>query len=189
MSTVSKTKPPRVGGIFSARATVVDSATLHRSLRRIAHEIHEQNGVLHDVILVGIQRGGVPVARLIQDSLKEISGITVPVNELDVTAFRDDVVNVNAPDISDMIASIADKTVILVDDVLYTGRTVRAALNTLFTYGRPLRVQLAVVADRGHREIPIRADYVVKNIPTKHTEHIRVTPESGVELGEIEEAQ
>ncbi len=185
MKTVSKT-PPRSGGFFSAKAVIVDAESMRRSFRRIAHQISERNnGELDQIVLVGIKNGGVPVAHVLGEMLSEIGNVTVPVDEMDVSAHRDDVSD--PPVVLESISDVAGKTVVLVDDVLYTGRTVRAALNTLLTYGRPENVQLAVVVDRGHREMPIHPDYVVKNLPTNRAEHVRVTLEGGIEIGKLED--
>jgi pyrimidine operon attenuation protein/uracil phosphoribosyltransferase len=153
---------------------------VRRALTRIAHEIVERNPGAEDVdapALVGIHRRGAFLARRLQESLEELLGTEVPLGDLDIGFYRDDVAR--RPEAPVVHASHIDfdvdgRTVVIVDDVLYTGRTVRAAIEALFDYGRPARVQLAVLADRGHRELPIRPDYVGKNLPTSRDEHVYV---------------
>lgn len=183
MSDLQHVVPPELGGSFVATSQLMTAEELRRSLLRVAHQISERNGTCEDVVLVGIERGGVPIAQRLSEYLREITNVTVPVHALDVTPYRDDE---KAGEGESLIASIADKTVVLVDDVLFTGRTVRAALNTLFEHGRPRCIQLAVVVDRGHREMPIRADFVARNQPTQVGERVRVSLEGGVELGVIQ---
>src|SRR2546423_2643963 len=169
---------------------VVDGDALERTLSRIAHEIIERNDDLSDVALVGIHTRGVPIAHRLRRLVEERTGEEVALGRLDITFHRDDV-HVRAghaprrpqPLVRDtkLDFELEGRTVILVDDVLYTGRTIRAAIDALFEYGRPDRVQLAVLADRGHRELPIRPDYVGKNLPTGRDERVQV------ELVEIDE--
>jgi pyrimidine operon attenuation protein/uracil phosphoribosyltransferase len=142
----------------------------------MAHEIVERNSGAADVVLVGLQRGGVPFAEALAANLAEIEGTTVPVGALDVAFYRDDVATRPVlPEASSSIpVDLSGRTVVLVDDVLFTGRTIRAALHALSEFGRPGRVQLAVLVDRGHRELPIRPDYVGKNLPTARGERIQV---------------
>lgn len=151
---------------------VVDDVTMKRAITRITYEIIERNKSLDNLVLAGIKTRGVYIARRIQDRLKQIEGIDVPTGELDIKPFRDDVKI--EKDTTTMPVDVTDKDVILVDDVLYTGRTIRAAIDNLVSLGRPARVSLAVLVDRGHRELPIRADYVGKNIPTSSEEEITV---------------
>ena len=150
-----------------------------RALARIAHEILERNSGIEEVALVGIRRRGVPLARRIARSIHEISGHDVPCGALDITLYRDDLSGHAAgsqPIIhkTEIDFSIDGKLILLVDDVLYTGRTIRAAFDALIDFGRPRAIQLIVLVDRGHRELPIRADYVGKNIPTSSTQNVQV---------------
>ena len=158
------------------KAQVLDETALDRALTRIAHEILEKNGGAKDLAFVGLRTRGVSLAHRLAAKIAQIDGASLPVGTLDITLYRDDLGMRGTPVIrgTDIPFSIKDKTVILVDDVLYTGRTIRAAIEALFDYGRPARVQLAVLADRGHRELPIRPDYVGKNLPTARGERIQV---------------
>ena len=151
---------------------IVDDVTMKRAITRITYEIIERNKNLDNIILAGIKTRGVFIARRIQDRLKQLEGIDMPIGELDTKPFRDDMKV--EEDTTAMPVDITGKDVILVDDVLYTGRTIRAAIDNLVSLGRPARVSLAVLVDRGHRELPIRADYVGKNIPTSAVEEIIV---------------
>ncbi|HCB34063.1 MAG TPA: bifunctional pyr operon transcriptional regulator/uracil phosphoribosyltransferase PyrR [Acidimicrobiaceae bacterium] len=177
---------PPYGGVFVARGTVLDADGVGRALTRISHEIVERNNGLEEVALVALQTGGVRVGMAITRHLFEIDGIDVPFGTLDVTMHRDDI------GLRPVVAEAATKIdfdingakVVLVDDVLFTGRTIRAALDALNDFGRPREVQLAVVIDRGHRELPIRPDYVGKNLPTARDEVVDVNLE-GVLLGEM----
>ena len=175
---------PPYGGVFVARTTVLDAAQVHRALTRISHEIIERNQGLEDVVLVALQTGGVEIARLLSRLLFEIDGVDVPTGTLDVALYRDDIGlrPVMAEAETDIQIDLGGKIVVLVDDVLFTGRTIRAALDALTDFGRPRAVQLAVVIDRGHRELPIRPDFVGKNLPTRRDEVVDVNPE-GVLLG------
>ena len=177
--------PPR-GGIFVPRTQVMDAADLRRAVTRIAHEIVERNHGLEGVVLIGLQTGGVPLAQRLHQSLADIEGLTVPLGTLDVAFYRDDIgLRPVVPEaVTDIPFDLTGRTVVLVDDVLFTGRTVRAALNALNDYGRPRAVQLAVMVDRGHRELPIRPDFVGKNLPTRFDEQVDVGPE-GVVIGSI----
>lgn len=177
--------PPR-GGVFVPRSMVLSASDVQRALRRVAHEIAEKNRGLEDVILVGLQTGGVELAQRIADVLREVEGTDVPVGTLDVAFYRDDVgIRPVLPEAKTEIPlDLTGVTVVLVDDVLFTGRTVRAALNALVDFGRARCVQLAVMIDRGHRELPIRADYVGKNLPTRIDEQVDVTLD-GVMLGDV----
>lgn len=151
---------------------IVDDVTMKRAITRITYEIIERNKNLDNIVLAGIKTRGVFIARRIQDRLKQLEGIDIPIGKLDTKPFRDDMKV--EEDTTDMPVDITGKDVILVDDVLYTGRTIRAAIDNLVSLGRPARVSLAVLVDRGHRELPIRADYVGKNIPTSAVEEIIV---------------
>jgi pyrimidine operon attenuation protein/uracil phosphoribosyltransferase len=164
----------------------MDADDMRRAVTRIAHEIVEHNHGLHDTVLVGMQTGGVPIAQRLADELKRIEDVDVPVATLDVALYRDDIgVRPVMPQaVTDIPFDLDGTHVVLVDDVLFTGRTVRAALDALTDYGRPRSVQLAVMVDRGHRELPIRPDYVGKNLPTRRDEMVDVR-EDGVDLGEL----
>ena len=151
---------------------IVDEMTMKRAITRITYEIIERNKRLDTIVLAGIKTRGVFIAKRIQERLKQLEGIDVPIGELDTKPFRDDIKVVE--DTTNMMADVNDRDVILVDDVLYTGRTIRAAIDNVVSLGRPARVSLAVLVDRGHRELPIRADYVGKNIPTSRSEEIIV---------------
>lgn len=151
---------------------IVDDMTMKRAITRITYEIIERNKNLENVVLAGIKTRGVFISKRIQERLKQLEGIDVPLGELDTKHFRDDM-KVDE-DTTVMVADINNRDIILVDDVLYTGRTIRAAIDNLVSLGRPSRVSLAVLIDRGHRELPIRADYVGKNIPTSRSEEIIV---------------
>nr|AAC12929.1 attenuation regulatory protein [Enterococcus faecalis OG1RF] len=158
---------------------VVDAVTMKRALTRISYEIIERNKGIQDIVLVGIKTRGIYIAQRLAERLKQLEDIDVPVGELDITLYRDDVKDMEEPELhsSDVPVSIEGKEVILVDDVLYTGRTIRAAMDAVMDLGRPRKISLAVLAARGHRELPIRADYVGKNIPTSKTEEIIVEME------------
>lgn len=151
---------------------VVDDLTMKRAITRITYEIIERNKDLSQIVLVGIKTRGVYIARRIQERLYQLEQIDVPVAELDTKPFRDDMKV--AEDTTVLPVDIAHREVILIDDVLYTGRTIRAAIDNLVSHGRPARVSLAVLVDRGHRELPIRPDFVGKNIPTSKSEEIIV---------------
>ncbi len=151
---------------------IVDEMTMKRAVTRITYEIIERNKDLDNLVLAGIKTRGVHLARRVQERLEQLEGLQIPLGELDIKPFRDDVKV--EEDTTTMPVDITDKDVILVDDVLYTGRTIRAAIDNLVSLGRPARVSLAVLVDRGHRELPIRADYVGKNIPTASVEEIVV---------------
>jgi len=163
----------------------MDAEDLRRAVTRIAHEIVERNHGLDRVVLIGLQTGGVPLAGRLADSLSRIEKVDVPVGSIDVALYRDDIgLRPVIPEaVTDIHIDLTELTVVLVDDVLFTGRTVRAALDALNAYGRPRSVQLAVMVDRGHRELPIRPDYVGKNLPTRHDEIVDVRPD-GVDVGE-----
>ncbi len=187
MAERERRRTPPYGGVFVARSEILDTAAVRRAIRRMAHEIVEANEGLMDTVLVGLQTGGVPFAEAIAEALMEIEGVEVPVGKLDVAFYRDDInLRPVLPEaVTEMNIDIARKIVVLVDDVLFTGRTVRAALDAIVDQGRPRSVQLAVMVDRGHRELPIRPDYIGKNVPTKRSEAVNATV-SSVELGEIQ---
>ena len=151
---------------------VVDELTVKRAITRITYEIIERNKDLNKIVLAGIKTRGVFIAHRIQERLEQLESISVPVVELDTKPFRDDVKS--GEDTSIISVDVTEREVILVDDVLYTGRTIRAAIDNIVSHGRPSRVSLAVLVDRGHRELPIRPDYVGKNIPTSRSEEIIV---------------
>lgn len=158
-------------------STVLAAEDIRRAIRRIAHEIVERNRGLDDVVLVGMRTRGVPLAARLASVIQEIEGQPVPVGALDIGLYRDDIPAMELrPQIrpTELPTDIHGKRVVLVDDVLYTGRSIRAALDALIDFGRPSSIQLAVLVDRGHRELPIRADYVGKNIPTAATEDVQV---------------
>src|SRR5213075_3210052 len=161
---------------FREKAQVLDEAALDRALTRIAHEILEKNGGASDLAFVGLRTRGVTLAQRLAARIAQIDGATLPVGTLDITLYRDDLGLRGAPVIrgTDIPFSIKNKTVVLVDDVLFTGRTIRAALDAIIDLGRPKAVQLAILIDRGHRELPIRPDYVGKNLPTATLEQIQV---------------
>src|SRR5437667_6104887 len=158
---------------------VLDADRISRSLTRIAHEILERNRGVEELALVGIRTRGVPLARRLAQTIREINRHEVPTGTLDITLYRDDLMRhaVGAQPVvrrTEIPFSIDDKRILLVDDVLYTGRTIRAALDALIEFGRPKAIQLVVLVDRGHRELPIKADYVGKNLPTSSTESVQV---------------
>lgn len=159
------------------RSNLMSKDDMGRALKRISHQILEQNQGADNLVLLGIMRRGVPLAKTLASNIKAIEGIDVPVGEIDITMHRDDLGDRQYEPIvnsSKIPCSIENKIVILVDDVLYTGRTVRAALDATSKYGRAAKIQLAVLIDRGHRELPIRADYVGKNVPTSKSERVEV---------------
>jgi pyrimidine operon attenuation protein / uracil phosphoribosyltransferase len=155
---------------------ILSTTALERALRRMAHEIAERNELAKDLVLVGIQRGGVFLAQRLGVLLNDILGQAIPTGALDVSMHRDDIGTHAAPNVHPTVIpfDVTGKTVVLVDDVLFSGRTTRAALDALNDFGRPQRVQLAVLIDRGHRELPIKADFVGKNVPTSLRERVNV---------------
>ncbi|MCD8562150.1 MAG: bifunctional pyr operon transcriptional regulator/uracil phosphoribosyltransferase PyrR [Acholeplasmataceae bacterium] len=154
---------------------LMNQEQLSRTMKRMTHEIIERNQDLSDIVLVGILKKGFPLANILKENLKRFADVDVPVYPLNIHAYRDDLENRILPQKQHL--QIHDKTVILVDDVLYTGRSVRAAMDALSDHGRPKNIQLAILIDRGHRELPIRADYIGKNIPTSRHEKVMVDME------------
>ena len=172
-----------MGMALREKAEIVDADGLKRIVMRIAHEIVERNKGVDDLVLVGIKRRGVPLAERIAERIVEFEGRSPILGSLDITLYRDDLSLVAQQPVvggSEIPVDVRGKVVVLIDDVLYTGRTIRAAMDALIDFGRPRSIQLAVVIDRGHRELPIRADYVGKNVPTSRREVI------GVKLVEVD---
>jgi pyrimidine operon attenuation protein/uracil phosphoribosyltransferase len=177
---------------FEPRSRLLQEGDVRRAVTRIAHEILERNKGAADVVLVGIAARGDDLARRLASEIERIEGTEVPVGILDITFYRDDIgLRAEAPEVHEtrIPFDVTAKTVVLVDDVLFTGRTIRSALDALVDFGRPRAVQLAVLVDRGHRELPIRADYVGKNVPTRASELVRVLTsetdgQDAVEVGE-----
>ncbi len=180
-----KSTPP-FGGVFVARTQVLDADDVRRAVWRMAHEVIELNHGLDEVVVVGLQTGGVAFAEALAEALGKIDGEAPPHGTLDVAFHRDDIGlrPVLPSAVTDIPVDLTGRVVVLVDDVLFTGRTIRAALDAVHTYGRPRAVQLAVMVDRGHRELPIRPDFVGKNLPTRRDEVVNATVD-GVELGEV----
>ncbi len=173
---------------MNKKTTILDSSAVNRALTRIAHEILERNKGGEHLVLVGIKTRGVPLAQRLQQKVNQIEDIVVPIGEVDITLYRDDLQKKSAdPELlaTNIEIDITDKTVILVDDVLFTGRTVRAAMDAVMDIGRPSQIQLAVLTDRGHRELPIRADYVGKNIPTSKEELVVVQLKEQDDMDEV----
>lgn len=163
--------------LLQEKTRILDAEGMRRALTRIAHEIIEKNKGVEDLVIIGIRRRGVPLAERVVKRIAEIEGKEVVIGVLDITLYRDDLTTLAQQPVlhkTEVPFSINDKKIILVDDVLYTGRTVRAALDALIDLGRPQFIQLAVLIDRGHRELPIRADYVGKNVPTSKKEVVSV---------------
>lgn len=187
MAERERRRTPPYGGVFVPRSVVLDAEAVGRAVRRMAHEIIEANEGLDEVVLIGLQTGGVPFAEAIARALVEIESVDVPVGKLDVAFYRDDIsLRPVLPEAATEIDfDLNRKVIVLVDDVLFTGRTIRAALDAIIDQGRPRAIQLAAMVDRGHRELPIRPDYVGKNLPTRRNEAVNATID-GVELGEVE---
>ncbi len=165
------------------KAELMDEPAMRRSLVRITHEIIERNRGVGDIVLFGIKRRGAPLAAMIADNIRRFEGVDVPVGEIDVTPYRDDIVSEVTGGGGELPCGVDGKKVVLVDDVIYTGRTVRAAIECIFAHGRPASIQLAVLIDRGHRELPLRPDFVGKNVPTSRGERVSVrVPETDGEM-------
>jgi pyrimidine operon attenuation protein / uracil phosphoribosyltransferase len=159
------------------RKVVMDAEAIERSLTRVAYQIVEKNKGVEDLVLIGIQKGGVLLAERLGKKISAIEGVPIPVGKLDITLYRDDIMKSGKQleiGKTDIPFSLNSKKVVIVDDVLFTGRTIRAAMDALMDFGRPTLIQLAVLIDRGHREIPIRADFVGKNLPSSHSEEVLV---------------
>jgi pyrimidine operon attenuation protein/uracil phosphoribosyltransferase len=176
-------------------SVVMDADRMGRTLTRIAHEILERNRGIEELAFVGIRRRGVPIARRLAQTIREINGHQIPTGALDITLYRDDLMRhaVGPQPVvrrTEIPFSIDDRRILLVDDVLYTGRTIRAALDALIDFGRPKSIQLVVLVDRGHRELPIKADYVGKNLPTSLSQsvHVHITEIDGSDEVEIQES-
>ena len=169
------------------KAQIMDEAALNRALMRISHEIAEKNRGVDNVVLVGILRRGEPIAMRIRGNIRKIENVEVPCGSIDIAYYRDDLTTLGTNPLvrqADLPFDVTDRDVVLVDDVLYTGRTARAAIEAVFSCGRPRSIQFAVLVDRGHRELPIRADYVGKNLPTSRSELVEVRlPEYDGETG------
>jgi pyrimidine operon attenuation protein/uracil phosphoribosyltransferase len=178
---------------FRTKATVMDGEAIARAVTRIAHEILEANKGADNIALVGIVTRGAVLAELLATKIHEIEGTQVPVGTLDISFYRDDLGLRLNPEVhrTDIPFDVQDRDVVLVDDVLFTGRTIRAAMDALMDYGRPCSIQLAVLVDRGHRELPIRADYVGKNVPSSRRERVtvRLTALDGRDAAEILERE
>lgn len=181
-------------GNFIKKNVIMDADAMRRAIVRISHEIIERNKGVEDVVLVGIRTRGVPIAERLAAAIKNIENVELPVGMLDITLYRDDLSTLAYNPIvhgTEIDLDLNGKTIVLVDDVLYTGRTIRAALDAVIDMGRPKAIQLAVMIDRGHRELPIRADFAGKNVPTSHKESVEVHLEEldGVDevvIGDIE---
>ncbi len=174
---------------MSARS-VMDAAQIHRAVVRLGHEIVERHGGTDGLVLIGIQRRGVVLAMRMADAIEESDGVRLPVGALDIALYRDDLSEVATYPIvrpTELPFDINERTVVLVDDVLFTGRTIRAAMDALTDFGRPRAIRLAVLVDRGHRELPIRADHVGRNLPTARAErvNVHVTEIDGVDEVEL----
>lgn len=179
------------------KAFIVNEDEMRRAIQRISHEIVERNHGVEGIALIGIRRRGLPLAERIRENIRSFEGAEVPLGALDITLYRDDLQKVAQQPVvrtTEIPFPVDDKVIVLVDDVLYTGRTVRAALDAVMDFGRPRVIQLAVLVDRGHRELPIRADYVGKNVPTSRREVVKVKLREedgvdGVSIDEVEEAR
>jgi pyrimidine operon attenuation protein/uracil phosphoribosyltransferase len=179
---------------YLQKAVIMNASEMRRAVRRMSHEIIETNKGTEHLVLLGIQRRGVPLARMIQKTVLEVEGIELPLGALDITFYRDDLSTLGpTPRVThtEMPFDLNDKIVILIDDVLFTGRTVRAALDEIMDWGRPRAIRLAVLIDRGHRELPIRPDFVGKNVPTSTKEiiKVRVMEIDGILEVSVEEVQ
>jgi len=176
------------------RARLLEEADMRRALTRIAHQIIEKNHGCENLALLGVRRRGEPIARMLAENIERFEGVQVPVGVLDITLYRDDLQKISADPVihrSEVDFALEGKTVVIVDDVIFTGRTSRAAMEATMALGRPNVIQLAVLVDRGHRELPIRPDYVGKNVPTSRREMVAVCippydPELSVDLYELD---
>jgi pyrimidine operon attenuation protein/uracil phosphoribosyltransferase len=180
--------PAKVRGIILTKKTVMTPEDMRRTLARIAHEIIERNKVLGRLVLVGMHTRGVPLAERLAANIASYESLSIPVGALDISLYRDDLASLELKPIvqrSDIPVNIDGKSVVLVDDVLYTGRSIRAAMDALMDFGRPQDIQLAVLIDRGHRELPVRADYIGKNIPSSRDEEIQVQLEETDGIDEV----
>ena len=167
---------------MQVKRVLMDALAIERALKRISHEIIENNKGVKNVVMLGIAKGGIPVCEKLANNIYDIENIKIPIASIDITRFRDDnskVLDEKKSFIDDINFSLKDKDVVLCDDVLYTGRTVRAGIEAVIKLGRPKSIQLAVLIDRGHRELPIRADYVGKNVPTSKDESVSVQMANG----------
>ncbi len=176
------------------KAEIMDESGIQRAVTRIAHEIIERNKGIEDVVLIGIQRRGVPLAKSIAKKIEEVEGRMVEVGILDITFYRDDLSMLSEHPVvnnTEIDFTIKNKIIVLVDDVIYTGRTVRSAIDAIMDIGRPKSIQLAVLVDRGHRELPIRADYVGKNVPTSKNEivHVKLEQFDGINMVTISDVE
>ncbi|MFO7654642.1 MAG: bifunctional pyr operon transcriptional regulator/uracil phosphoribosyltransferase PyrR [Candidatus Krumholzibacteriia bacterium] len=165
---------------LTEKAVIMNAKEMGRALKRMAHEILEAQKGTENLVLLGVQRRGVPLARRIQEVIRQVEGVEVPLGTVDITFYRDDLSTLGpSPTVSrtEVPFDISGRIIVLVDDVLYTGRTVRAAMDEIMDWGRPQAIRLAVLIDRGHRELPIRPDYVGKNVPTSQREVIKVKVE------------
>lgn len=171
------------------KANIMDEQAMQRALRRVAHEIIENNRGVEGLTLVGIQRRGVTLARMLADLIEQVEGVRLPLGVLDITFYRDDLSLLQEHPVvnaTDLPFQVQDAKIIMVDDVLFSGRTARAAMDAICDMGRPAHIQLAVMVDRGHRELPIRADYVGKNLPTSKSELVGVhVPEYDGDMGVV----
>lgn len=168
------------------KAVILDAKAMQRAVARISYEIIERNKGANGLCIVGIMRRGVNLAQRIADKIQEVEGVTVPLGMLDITAYRDDRRDSSScADQTELPFEVESKKIVLVDDVIYTGRSVRAAIDALMSKGRPQTIQLAVLIDRGHRELPIRADFVGKNVPTSHEEKVVVAVKEVDGLDEV----
>ena len=173
---------------FTEKAVIMNASEMNRAIKRMAHEIIEANKGIENLVLLGVQRRGVPLARMLGEAIKSVEGTDVPQGALDITFYRDDLSTLGpTPQVSttEMPFDVNKKIIILVDDVLYTGRTVRAALDVIMDWGRPEAIRLAVLVDRGHRELPIRPDFVGKNVPTSQREIIKVKVKEFDDMAEV----
>lgn len=178
MPTFNRYKHFVVYGVFVPliEKRIQNPVQIERALTRISHEILERNGGVANLVLVGMHSRGVPLAHRISSAIERFEGVKVPVGKLDIGMYRDDISEKGSPVMkpTDIPSDINDKTVVIIDDVLYTGRSIRAAMDAISDFGRPSQMQLGVLVDRGHRELPIRADYVGKNVPTSREEDVQV---------------